>query len=109
MFGVYDFLASTHASHAWNTGSIPVGVAKDDRKACVFLFFIVFRGMPFLLVHMPLTHCFFRTRVSIPVGATKNDRKAGAFLFLCLGCMPFWVSTHASHSLFFRQGGQKVG
>ena len=73
---------------------IPVGTTKDDIKACAFLFLCLGVCL-FGLGHMPLTHCFFRTRVSIPVDTTK-ERLVPFFFYL--GCMPFGVRTHASHS-----------
>ena len=82
----FRLVARTHASHAWNTGSIPVGATKERLVPFFFL-----GCMLFWLGHMPLTHYFFRTRVSIPVGATKERP------------VPFFIvaMTHASHLQIF--------
>ena len=64
----FRLVARTHASHAWNTGSIPVGATKanTDKKQ--------------VLGHMPLTPRFFTNMSSTPVGATKKQVR---FLLVC--------------------------
>ena len=44
----FRLVARTHASHAWNTGSIPVGATKESKY-----------GENWWLGHMPLTPCFY--------------------------------------------------
>ena len=56
----FRLVARTHASHAWNTGSIPVGATKKQVR------------VKWSLGHKPLTPCFFTNTRSIPVGATKK-------------------------------------
>ena len=55
----FRLVARTHASHAWNTGSIPVGATKKQIRE------------NWWLGHMPLTPCLFTNTRSIPVGATR--------------------------------------
>ena len=37
----FRLAARTHASHAWNTGSIPVGATKRHLKECLFFFICI--------------------------------------------------------------------
>ena len=45
----FRLAARTHASHAWNTGSIPVGATKRHSFECLFFLFVVVWGFVFLL------------------------------------------------------------
>ena len=38
----FRLAARTHASHAWNTGSIPVGATKRHPNGCLFFLFVLF-------------------------------------------------------------------
>ena len=78
----FRLVARTHASHAWNTGSIPVGATKKANT-------VKASDLGTYLSHL----VFFTNTSSIPVGATHF----GVF-FMLLWRFRLVARTHASHA-----------
>ena len=70
-------MARTHASHAWNTGSIPVGATKERPVP----FFFLFGGYAFLVSTHASRSLFFSNTGVDSHRRYQKSRKAGVFLF----------------------------
>ena len=49
----FRLAARTHASHAWNTGSIPVGATKRHSFECLFFFCLLLCGVLCFYLALP--------------------------------------------------------